>query len=218
MMSNGVFILLAGGSSSRMGGDKKELLPLPEGDNALSRLSQMLEQGKLIKHLHVVYAPMHEEAIRQAVALFTGRITFSPAGTTRQASVWQALEQLSAYAPQWVMIHDGARPWLTHQLIERLHEGLAQHEALLPIIPLTDSLKRLDAEGVVVEECDRRSYGLAQTPQAFHFDAIYQAHKALQRGNFSDDTSIYHAHHGRHAQSILGEIGNKKLTYREDLA
>lgn len=220
MKSNSTaFILLAGGSSLRMGGDanKKELLPLNNGLNALQNIVSVLNESSQVNHLHVVYSLDHKNEILQSVRNYKGKLTSSLGGQSRQMSVFGALQSLQMDAPQYVLIHDGARAWLSKSLLDRTVACLNTCLAVVPIIPLVDSLKRIDRFNNIIEECDRSQYALSQTPQGFVFTKIMQAHQALQHSSYSDDSSLYFAYYGEHAQLILGDTANRKITFKEDV-
>jgi 2-C-methyl-D-erythritol 4-phosphate cytidylyltransferase len=214
-----LFILLAGGNSTRFAsGQKKELTPIASGQNALATIAQLLDHVPAIDHLHVVYHEQHQADIALAVQCFSRRISFSSAGTTRQESVYLALQATLNYQHQKVLIHDGARPWLTKDLLMRIIDALEYYDAVVPLVPVVDSLKRINSAGMVIEQCDRSEYGLAQTPQGFTFAPILLAHQHLQNQTFSDDVALFYAYHKIQAVAVAGDVTNKKITYQGDLS
>jgi len=144
-------------------------------------------------------------------------------GATRQHSVRLGLEALARLAPPLapahVLIHDAARPFLAPALIDRVIAALASSPAVLPGLPVADTLKRTDANGTVSGTVDRAGLWRAQTPQGFHFDAILAAHRAANAAglhDFTDDSTLAEWH-GVSCVLVEGEARNTKITTAEDL-
>jgi 2-C-methyl-D-erythritol 4-phosphate cytidylyltransferase/2-C-methyl-D-erythritol 2,4-cyclodiphosphate synthase len=141
-------------------------------------------------------------------------------GTTRQASVRAGLEALRAAAPDFVLIHDAARPFLTGGLITRAIAAAQQHGAAVPAIAIADTVKRIDAHDLVSETLDRSRLRTVQTPQAFAYGLISDLHRraaAAGREDFTDDAAL--AEWAGHRVSVFaGESGNVKLTTNDDFA
>ncbi|WP_377298835.1 bifunctional 2-C-methyl-D-erythritol 4-phosphate cytidylyltransferase/2-C-methyl-D-erythritol 2,4-cyclodiphosphate synthase [Rhizobium sp. SGZ-381] len=142
-------------------------------------------------------------------------------GETRQQSVFAGLRALSKTSATHVMIHDAARPFVDHALLERIAEAFdAGEDALLPAMAVTDTLKRAGVDGVVHETVPRAALYAAQTPQSFSLSAIRAAHEkaaALRRDDFTDDASIAEWA-GLTVRLIEGSPDNVKLTIKRDLA
>ena len=141
-----------------------------------------------------------------------------PGGATRQASVRAGLEALAAHGPEVVLIHDAARPFLTEALIARAVAAARQYRAAIPAIAIADTVKTIDDGGCVAATLDRSRLRLVQTPQAFAFDLILDAHRraaAAGREDFTDDAAL--AEWAGHRVSVFeGEAGNVKLTTNDD--
>ncbi len=158
-----------------------------------------------------------EEAFRAATA---GLKALPPVwgGATRQASVRAGLEALHAAAPDVVLIHDAARPFLTEALITRAIAAAERHSAAVPAIAVADTVKKIDERNVVTETLDRNRLRMVQTPQAFAFDLIIEAHrraKAAGREDFTDDAAL--AEWAGHRITVFaGETTNVKLTTNDD--
>lgn len=139
-------------------------------------------------------------------------------GAMRQDSVRAGLEALTAAKPTKVMIHDAARPFVDASLIDRVIFCLARHDAALPSLPVTDTIKRA-RDGHVTETLKREGLWRAQTPQGFKFDAILAAHrKAAEAGlnDFTDDSAVAEWF-GLEVGLVEGSEANRKLTSAEDL-
>src|SRR5579864_3380340 len=141
-------------------------------------------------------------------------------GATRQISVRSGLDALQVHAPELVLIHDAARPFLTGALIDRAIEAGRRHGAAVPGLAVADTVKVVDQDLAVTETLDRSRLRTVQTPQAFGFALIAEAHRraeAAGRDDFTDDAAL--AEWAGHRVSIFeGEAGNVKLTTNEDFA
>ena len=143
-----------------------------------------------------------------------------PGGATRQASVRAGLEALSARAPDIVLVHDAARPFCSAELVSRAIVACGETGAAIPALEVTDTIKRVDADGYVAGTIDRASLRAVQTPQAFAFPALLEAHRRAAkegREDFTDDAALAEWA-GLKVAVFAGESGNMKLTTDEDFA
>ena len=141
-------------------------------------------------------------------------------GATRQASVRAGLEALVATAPDIVLIHDAARPFANDALIARAIEAATKTGAAVPVIPVTDTIKQVDSDGHVDATPERAKLRIAQTPQAFRYDAILEAHRRAARegrDDFTDDAALAEWA-GLTVATFEGDPANMKLTTPEDFA
>jgi 2-C-methyl-D-erythritol 4-phosphate cytidylyltransferase/2-C-methyl-D-erythritol 2,4-cyclodiphosphate synthase len=139
-------------------------------------------------------------------------------GATRQGSVRAGLEALEPSAPQIVLVHDAARPFLSDALVSRAIAAAQAHGAAIPALPLTDTVKLVDAQGIVTATLDRSRLRIVQTPQAFAFPALLDAHRraaAAGREDFSDDAALAEWA-GLKVSVFDGEKGNVKMTTADD--
>ncbi|MCL2264824.1 MAG: 2-C-methyl-D-erythritol 4-phosphate cytidylyltransferase [Treponema sp.] len=219
-------IILAAGSSSRMGGVKKEFQKLENGLTVLGNSVRVFASSPLIQNI-VIVIPENSEAEAKAalpqeyIKNQNLRIIFVTGGNTRRASVLNALTALTVFSPRYVLIHDGARPWLSLSLVERLITDVKKYDAVIPVLQLTDTPKELkikNKEWKITRHLNRASIGAAQTPQAFKFPEILNAHsKAAQVDEeFTDDAEIWGRFCGL-VSAIPGEPENRKITFKEDL-
>ncbi|MFP3090386.1 2-C-methyl-D-erythritol 4-phosphate cytidylyltransferase [Treponema sp. TIM-1] len=227
-------VIAAAGSSSRMGGDKKEYLPLGMTDGGGEPLSVLggsvlaFTSSPRIDPVVIVVPADGEYAARLSLParwLYPAakpRIFFVPGGATRRASVHHGLSLLAAYGPRLVLIHDGARPWVDGDLIDRIIAAARTYGAVIPVMPLTETPKELGPEGFVIRHLRRSLVGTAQTPQGFAFPEILRAHeqaaeRELAEGvEYTDDAEIWGEFCGPVA-SIPGSAGNRKITFPGDL-
>jgi 2-C-methyl-D-erythritol 4-phosphate cytidylyltransferase/2-C-methyl-D-erythritol 2,4-cyclodiphosphate synthase len=141
-------------------------------------------------------------------------------GATRQASVRAGLEALASQAPEIVLIHDAARAFVTGDVISRAIDAALLTGAAIPVVPVTDTIKVIGAEGTVTATPDRAMLRIAQTPQAFHFQTILDAHRRAARegrDDFTDDAAIAEWA-GLTVATFEGDAANMKLTTPEDFA
>lgn len=226
-------IICAAGSSNRMGGIKKEfrlLDQLDEEGNPLSVLGSCVRNFTAVKGIApiVITIPCDsingEEPARKAIPPYLlnnpsgPKIFFVGGASTRQRSVYNALKFLKPFHPDYVLIHDGARPWVDAELIERVIEGMKQHKAVLPVTTFVETPKEIDDTGFVVRHLKRAAIVNAQTPQGFAFPEILYAHeKALLREQeYTDDAEVWADFIGPVA-AVQGSMRNKKITFPEDL-
>ncbi|MGD9916028.1 MAG: bifunctional 2-C-methyl-D-erythritol 4-phosphate cytidylyltransferase/2-C-methyl-D-erythritol 2,4-cyclodiphosphate synthase, partial [Rhizobiaceae bacterium] len=148
------------------------------------------------------------------------RVVVVEGGATRQESVRFGLMALQASAPAKVLIHDGVRPFVEASLIDRVIAATGENEAALAALPVSDTLKRAGAGGIVEGTVSRDQLHAAQTPQGFPFAAILAAHMraaAQGRSDFTDDAAIAE-HAGMRVRLVPGSADNVKLTWARDIA
>ncbi len=134
-------------------------------------------------------------------------------GETRQESVSKGLEALKAQSPASVLIHDGARPFVSQELIQRVVGALSTADAVVPLLPVADSIWRKNATDY--ESVPRAEFRRAQTPQGFSFEAILAAHRQHRAASVTDDMAMAKLA-GLTIRDVLGEEVNLKLTKSED--
>ena len=144
-------------------------------------------------------------------------------GTSRQQSVWHGLQALQNNAPpppQYVLIHDAARPFVSVALIDEILSTLQRQnaQAVLPVLDMFDTIKRVKGS-VVAETIERAHIKRAQTPQGFDFSAILKAHRHMAETaphDASDDATIAE-HNGIKVMTIQGDPNNIKITHPQDM-
>jgi 2-C-methyl-D-erythritol 4-phosphate cytidylyltransferase/2-C-methyl-D-erythritol 2,4-cyclodiphosphate synthase len=208
-------LVVAAGQGSRFGGPvPKQYLPLAGADVLRHAVSALAGHPRITDVL-VAIRPEDRALFDRSVA---GLGVASPVigGATRQDSVRLGLEALVAYHPDRVLIHDGARPFPTRGLVDRIIGGLDRSVAAIPCLPLSDTIKRVEG-GTIRETIDRSALWRAQTPQGFHFDAILAAHRAAAGRRLTDDAAIAEAA-GLIPLVVEGSEDNLKITTSQDLA
>jgi len=200
-------IIVAAGRGTRAGGTVPKQWQLLAGQPVV-RHSIRAFAGLADQVILVVHPDDVARAAPMEVQLVEG-------GATRDASVRNALIHLAGTGTSRVLIHDGARPLVSPALITRLIRALDQSVAAAPAVPVTDALWRGDDLRVTGTQ-DRTGLWRAQTPQAFHFDAILAAHRA-HPGGAADDVEVARAA-GLDVMIVQGDEDNLKLTFAADFA
>jgi 2-C-methyl-D-erythritol 4-phosphate cytidylyltransferase/2-C-methyl-D-erythritol 2,4-cyclodiphosphate synthase len=144
----------------------------------------------------------------------------TPGGATRQASVRAGLEALVSEKPDIVLIHDAARPFVSQAVISRAIEAAGRTGAAIPTVAVTDTVKLVDGGGNIEATPERARLRIAQTPQAFKYDVILEAHRRAARegcADFTDDAALAEWV-GLTVATFEGDVANMKLTTPDDFA
>lgn len=204
-------VVVAAGSGSRAGGPKQWRL-LAGKPVARWSVEALLDAGA---EAVAVVIPAGAEA--EAEAALAGLPRWFPVrgGAQRAHSVRNGLDALADRAPEKVLVHDAARPLLTRRVVEALVKALDEADGALPALPVADTLKRA-ADGQVTGTAARDGLYRAQTPQAFRFKALVEAHAAWTGAEDpTDDAQAIEAAGGR-VVLTPGDPRLMKLTYPED--
>ena len=216
-----VALIVAAGRGERAARSRdvpKQYRPLA-GWSVLAHSLSALTSNPQIGAIEVVIHPEDRRLYDAATATFSGRLKEPVAGGgSRQESVRLGLEALNPIEPDRVLIHDAARPFLTPDLIRRLLAALDSAPGAIAAAPVADTLKRSTDEGRIAETIDRTNIWRAQTPQAFDFKRIIDAHRsALKAGKteFTDDAAVAEWA-GLAVQLVPNSGPNMKITTAED--
>ncbi len=220
-------LIVAAGSGTRLGSDVPKQYLNVAGKPILRRTIEAFLAHPGIDLIQVVIGEGHEQFYAEAITgleLSEGKHMPLPVigGATRQISVHRGLEALARReqgAPNVVLIHDAARPFVQPALIDRLLHHLGMHEGVVPGLPVTDTIKRVNAEGIVVETPPRDSLRAVQTPQVFYLAPILAAHRqAAEEGrtDLTDDAAVAE-YAGFEVAVVEGDPLNRKITHAEDL-
>jgi 2-C-methyl-D-erythritol 4-phosphate cytidylyltransferase/2-C-methyl-D-erythritol 2,4-cyclodiphosphate synthase len=211
-----VALIVAAGRGERLGGATPKQYRLLAGKPVLRHCLDRFAGHPRIDAVRVVLQPEHRTLYENAVR---GLTLLDPVtgGGTRQQSVRHGLESLVQQAPRRVLIHDAARPLVDAETIDRLLAALDTGVAAIAASPVADTLKRAGADGHVAATVDRAGLWRAQTPQAFHFDAILAAHRCAAGEDMTDDAAVAEAA-GLSVALVAGSEDNLKITTEADLA
>ncbi|UCF94717.1 MAG: 2-C-methyl-D-erythritol 4-phosphate cytidylyltransferase [Desulfobacterales bacterium] len=140
-------------------------------------------------------------------------------GAERQDSVYNGLLAIDAEINSTVVIHDGVRPFIRPELIEQCIRGVEESGACILGVPILETVKNIDSDGYIDKTIARENLWHAQTPQAFHYGLIRQAHEMARRESFGGtDDAVLVERLGTRVKMIDGSVLNVKITTREDLA
>ncbi len=215
-MSGCVALIVAAGRGARAGGPLPKQYRAVAGEPVLRRTVRAFCRHARVSHVRVVIhgddRPLYEAAT-------AGLDLLAPieGGATRQESVRRGLESLAELAPRHVLIHDGARPFITTAIIDRVIDGLALAPGVIAALPVTDTIKRAaGGETLIQGTVERRDLWRAQTPQAFRFADILAAHRAAAAADLTDDAAVA-AQAGLKVMMVPGSEENMKITTEDDL-
>ena len=209
-------IIPAAGAGSRMGDVlPKQYLRLA-GKPMIAHIIQVFLNHPRIASIHLALNPADE---------FWRSLTLEPdsklklhytGGESRAATVLNTLNAIDVAADDWVLVHDAARPGLTHQMLDRLLSEL-EHDPVggLLALPLADTLKQSDAFNHVAKTIPRAQLWQAQTPQMFRYGLLKQALTSYN-GQSTDEAEAVEAL-GLQPKLVQGELRNLKVTYPQDL-
>jgi len=213
-------IVAAGGSGSRMGGDRaKQYLQLGDAPllvHALRRFEDCPRVGKIVLVVPGKDISFVTEEIVNRFGL--GKVSsIVSGGPQRQDSVRNGLS-VTEGADGIVLVHDGARPFVPLSLIEAVIEVARETGAACPGVPLRDTVKAVDGQGCVLETLDRNRIWAIQTPQGFRREVLLKAfRKAEGDGFYGTDESCLVERTGHPVRIVPGAWENVKITTREDL-
>jgi len=210
-------ILLAAGRGERLGLDHPKAFAKLGEDPLLAEPLRRLEDSDWIDAIVVVAPPEWEEpVILLAEELGCGKVNACVAGgATRTDSVRAGLAEVPADALV-VLVHDAARPFVSDEVIERVLAPLSEGwDGVVPGLPVSDTLKRVEPDGAVVETVSRDSLYAVQTPQAFLVDVLRRA--AAGDGDATDCAGLVEAAGGR-VKVVPGDERLLKVTTADDLA
>jgi 2-C-methyl-D-erythritol 4-phosphate cytidylyltransferase/2-C-methyl-D-erythritol 2,4-cyclodiphosphate synthase len=212
-------VVVAAGRGERAGGDRPKQFRRIGDDVMLRRALLTLVEAPNVGLVQPVIRPEDRKLFEAAV----GTMTMLPpafGGATRQASVRAGLEALAPQKPDIVLVHDAARPFASAALVARAIDAAQKTGAAVPALPVTDTVKSVDRQGFVEATIDRKTLRTVQTPQAFAFAALLEAHRkaaALGREDFTDDAALAEWA-GMKVSVFDGEPGNIKITSADDFA
>lgn len=211
-------IIVAAGSGSRMGFDK--LLAKLRGEPVILHTLKAFQACAEIDEIIVVASPDRTDVIRRLAceAEFNKLRAFVPGGAERHLSVWAGLLTLHADA-DFVAVHDGARPLIQPSQITRCLSRARETGAAASARPVSETLKRADAEGRVCGGVERTGLWIMETPQVFEREILIRAYEAVLRDHLAvtDEVSAL-GHIGHDVWLVDNATPNPKITWPPDLA
>jgi 2-C-methyl-D-erythritol 4-phosphate cytidylyltransferase len=208
-------VVVAGGAGRRFGGPvRKQYLELA-GEPVLLRAVRPFLAHPRVGAVVVVLPP--GDLASPPAWLAELPVELAPGGAERGDSVRAGLLRTPAHLP-YVLVHDGARPFVDAALIGRVLERCAPGTGAIAALPLHDTLQEVDAEGTVTGTPDRRRFRQAQTPQGFPRELLLRAYeRARAEGVAATDDAALFARYAGPVRVVPGDPANLKVTRPEDL-
>jgi 2-C-methyl-D-erythritol 4-phosphate cytidylyltransferase / 2-C-methyl-D-erythritol 2,4-cyclodiphosphate synthase len=208
-------IIVAGGVGSRFGKNLPKQYALIQGKPVLSYTISAFASHPHVKQILVVIGHGHEAEYHKSIVGLPKLLAPVYGGTSRQESVFNALQSLHLKEDDVVLIHDAARPCVSKDLIDSILISLNKYKASSLGMAVTDTLRKTD--GIEYQEIiDRHNIYSMQTPQGFHFGLIKAAHEKFKGLNFTDDTALVSGM-GIPVTIVHGDRKNIKITTQEDM-
>ena len=206
-------VILCGGSGTRMGAAENKTLLKTGGVPGIVRCFRAFRG--LTDGIALVTRAGEEAVFADALAQYGLAATvIVPGGADRQASALCGLKALPGDA-DIALIHDGARPFVTKDVIQRVIDSVRQFGSGVAAVPARDTVKKADRDGWVRETLDRGELWMMQTPQGFYVKDLLAAHEAAA-ARYTDDAALMEAA-GRRVRLVMGAYDNVKMTSPEDV-
>lgn len=217
-------VILAAGQGKRMKSNIQKQFMLLNGKPVLYYSLQCFQTSNFIHQIILVTGKTEIEYCKQEVVepySFTKVVRIVAGGTERYESVENGLKEIKdAYEQGIVLIHDGARPFVTHAMIEASVQTAKNYGACTVGMPVKDTIKVVDEDGNGICTPDRKTLWQIQTPQTFQVPLIKRAHESMKlanMGNITDDTMLVEQFCGQQVKVIEGSYQNIKITTPEDM-
>lgn len=220
-MHDVAFIMAAGGASTRFGADNKLLKKLDDVPlflHSLRTASRVIPEARLV----ITVPKQSEQEFRDAARLYLPGVElhFVIGGATRTESVLNALRSLDTNMIHIVAIHDGARPFLSPQILLDSIQTAREHGAAIVCRKICDTVKSANPDGLIERTIPRDALWAAETPQTFQLQPLLGAYDKASRSQqlFTDDSMVMELFGNRNPRVVENKLPNPKITFQEDLA
>lgn len=220
-MKKNIAIVLAAGRGSRMGADiPKQFLMMGEKPVLYYSL-KVFQDSDVIDEVVLVIGKEYQEYCKEKILTPYGLSkvkTMTEGGSERYFSVYEGLKACGQC--DFVFIHDGARPFVSEEIIRRCLNGAKEYRACIAGMPVKDTIKIVDDAGNVEDTPPRERVWQVQTPQVFEYDLIYNAYSEMMRKSVSgitDDAMVIERFSEEKVRMIRGSYENIKITTPEDI-
>ena len=206
-------VIVAAGSGSRTGLEYNKVFHKIADETIIEMSSKQFINDPDCLQVIIVVNPLEAELFEKLN--LDSKVEFVNGGTTRQESVYNGLTQVKN---DYVMIHDGARPYLSKEIVDRVKNALTDYNACIVMVPTIDTIK-IVKKGIIKTTPDRSTLYNAQTPQAFKTDLITNSYKSLIAKNIvaTDDAMVVELMSDEEIYVVEGDYSNIKITTVEDL-
>ena len=204
-------IITAGGTSSRFGNTNKLLEKIYD-----KVIIKYTVDAFINANIDEIIICANESIISLLEDFFTNyqNVKIIIGGNTRQASVYNGLQIVTG---DYVLIHDGARPMITPEIIKNVMNEVVIKKAISVMTKTVDTIKEVDENGKIIRTIDRSKLYNTQTPQAFETSLIKDVHEKLKGQTYTDDAGMVEAM-GIEVYMVNGDYKNIKVTTKSDLA
>jgi len=220
-------VVLAAGSGKRMQSDVAKQYLLLHGKPVLWYALQVFEESKIIDEVILVVGkgeiPYCQQEIVERYG-FRKVIRVIEGGAERYLSVWEALKEIKEQGI--VFIHDGARPFVSEEILKDTYEAVLEYDACVTGMPVKDTIKISDENGFAVQTPNRRTVWQVQTPQVFKSKLIVEAYRELIENldeikaagiEITDDAMVVETMKAKAVKLVKGSYANMKITTPEDM-
>lgn len=217
-----IAIILAAGQGKRMNSKiKKQYLTIGNIPIIVNTLMKFDSNNKIDEIILVTDEKDIEYCKKNIIKIYNfNKVSKVIAGgKERYHSVYSALQTITN-ENAYVLIHDGARPFVTKQIINKCIEQVLKNKACVVGIPVKDTIKKINEDDGIIETIDRKRLISIQTPQAFSYKLIKKAYDEFIRhpkDNITDDSMVLELYTQTPIKSILGDYNNIKITTQEDM-
>ncbi len=214
-------VILASGEGRRFSKDHKKQFQKIGTLPIWVKATLPFQESEVVDRILVVVPRENVDAIKSEISTYslTKVVNVISGGQRRQDSVYEALQWLRNYedmVTQYLFIHDGVRPFLTKDLIEKLWEE-KEFGAVIPALPMMETIKSIE-DGFVTKTLDRSTLQRIQTPQLFQFEILWKGYQWLVKNprEITDDATLLECI-GQRVKVVEGELRNIKITTSKDL-
>lgn len=213
-------VIVAAGNGTRMGTKESKQYLLLQNKPVLVYTLEVFQQLPEVETIILVTGEQDLGRCREYIHRYALHKVKSiiPGGRERQDSVYQGLLAMEGYQAEWVLVHDGVRPFVTGEKIRQCWDKAVEFGAAVLAVPVKDTIKVVDKTGEISSTPDRKSLWAIQTPQAFRLAELLKAHEqAAIDGYIGTDDAALIERLGNKVHVVEGDYSNVKLTTPEDL-
>ena len=217
-----IALIAAAGKGCRMNAGLSKMLMRLDEKPILTHTLEKFEEAQCIDKIVLVINPTDRKVIEQIILSnnrFNKVTKIITGGNTRQDSVYNGLQAIDNDQEDIVLIHDGARPFITEQMMKATIQQAQIFDGAIIAVPVLDTIKKVQSEQLIDRTIDRGRLWQAQTPQTFRLSCIKALHrKASKEGFVASDDAIIVEHYGGQVKIIEGSRNNLKITDPFDMA
>nr|WP_263314325.1 2-C-methyl-D-erythritol 4-phosphate cytidylyltransferase [Mammaliicoccus sp. Marseille-Q6498] len=208
-------VIPAAGQGKRMGKEINKLFLEIDGETIIRRTVSIFQNIEECEQIFIAAHPDEVGIMENHLKDFDKVVGVIPGGKERQHSIYEVLKVL--VNTEVVMVHDGARPFVTKACVNQLYKETLEHDAVILAVQAKDTIKKV-VDGIVEETYDRTTMWQVQTPQSFKRDVILKSYQLAEQEQFvgTDDASLVERA-GYKVRVADGEYDNIKITTNEDL-